>query len=114
MREVIKLMLQDRVGLPPPRLDSEIPGCDDGVGLRRFAIGVVDGKRIDSLLLPFLHTHGAEHTDWLLPSPYAFVPLPLKTKLAFLLCSKRAESPVSRLSIMIEIIKPGRILLFAQ
>ena len=110
MREVIKLMLQDRVGLPPASLGSEIPGCDDDIGLRRFPNGVVDCKRIDSLLLPFLDTHGAEHTDWLLPSPYAFVPLPLKTKLAFLLCSKRAESPVSRLTI--EIIK--RIFLLAH
>ena len=109
MREVIKLMLQDRVGLPPTLLDSEIPGCADDCGLRRFAIGVVDCKRIDSLLLPLLHTHGAAHTDWLLPSPYAFVPLPMNTQLAFLRCSKRAESPVSHLSI--GLLK--RILLFA-
>ncbi len=107
MREVIKLMLQDRVGLPPTLSDSEIPGCADDVGLRRFAIGVVDCKRVDSLLLSLLHTHGAAHTDWLLPSPYAFVPLPMNTQRAFLLCSKRA--PVSHLSI--GLLK--RILLFA-
>ena len=41
MREVIKLMLQDQLGLPPSR-DSEIPGCDDDVGLRRFPNGVVE------------------------------------------------------------------------
>jgi hypothetical protein len=40
MRGVIKLMLQDQLGLPPSR-DSEIPGCDDDVGLRRFPNGVV-------------------------------------------------------------------------
>ena len=40
MREVVKLMLQDQLGLPPSR-DSEIPGCDDDVGLRRFPNGVV-------------------------------------------------------------------------
>lgn len=110
MREVIKLVLQDRLGLPPPLLASEIPGCDDDAGTRRFAIGVVDCKKIESLLLPLLHTHGAEHTDWLLPSPYAFVPLPFKRRIAFLLCSKRADSPVSRLSTALM----TRILLFAH
>ena len=95
MGVMLKLMLQDQLGLPP---------------VRQHPIDAQDVKRMESLLLPFLDTHGANHTDWLLPSPYAFVPLPLKTKLAFLLCSKRAESPVSRLSI--EIIK--RIVLFAH
>lgn len=99
MREVIKLVVQDRLGLPPHVAASEIPGCADEAGARRFALGVVDCERVDSLLLPFLHAHGAAHTDWLLPSPYAFVPLPSKTMLAFVLCSKRAESPVSRLPI---------------
>jgi hypothetical protein len=99
MREVIKLVLQDRLGLPPHVPYSEIPGCADEAGVRRFALGVVDCERIDSLLLPFLHAHGAARTDWLLPSPYAFAPLPSKTMLAFVLCSKRAESPVSRLPI---------------
>ena len=36
MREVIKLVLQDRLGLPPPLLASEIPGCDNDAGTRRF------------------------------------------------------------------------------
>jgi hypothetical protein len=74
-------MLQDQLGLPPVRQHSPM--------------GAEDVKRMESLLLPLLAAHPAAYSDWLLPAPYAFVPLPSKFKLAFVLCSKRAESPVS-------------------
>ena len=96
MREVIKLMLQDRLGLSPV--------------LQHSPMDAQNIQRIDSLLRPFLAAHPPVYSDWLLPAPYAFVLLPSKVKRTFLLCSKRAESPVSRLSI--DIIE--RILGFAQ
>jgi hypothetical protein len=81
MGAILKHMLQDQLYSP---------------------MGAEDVKRMESLLLPLLAAHPAS-SDWLLPGPYAFVPLPSKFKLTFVLCSKRAESPVSRLSItMIE------------
>jgi hypothetical protein len=89
-------MLQDRLGLSPVLQHSPM-----------YAQNI---ERIESLLRPFLAAHPAEYSDWLLPAHYAFVPLPSKVKRTFLLCSKRAESPVSRLSI--ELVK--RIFTFAQ
>ncbi len=37
------------------------------------------------------------YSDWLLPATYTFVPLPPEIKLAFVLCSTRAEGPISTL-----------------
>ena len=93
---MLKLMLQDQLGLPPVQQHSPI--------------GAQDVKRMESLLLPFVAAHPAVHAAWLLPPPYAFVPLPSKVKRTFVLCSKRAESPVSQLDI--KTVK--RILGFAQ
>ena len=96
MGAILKLMLQDQLGLSPV--------------LQHSPMDAQDVKRMESLLLPFLAAHPAVCSDWLLPAPYAFVQLPLKVKRTFLLCSRRAESPVSQLSI--ELVK--RILGFAQ
>ena len=95
MAAILKLMLQDQLGLSPV--------------LQHSPMDAQNVESIETLLLPILAAHPARYSDWLLPAPYALEPLPSKVKLAFVLCSKRAESPVSQLSS--RLIK--RILVFA-
>ena len=84
MRAVLKVMLQDQLGLSPV--------------LQHSPMDAQNVESIETLLLPILAAHPARYSDWLLPAPYALEPLPSKVKLAFVLCSKRAESPVRQLS----------------
>ena len=92
----MKLMLQDQLGLSPV--------------LQHSPMDAQNVERIETLLLPILAAHPAGYSNWLLPATFTFVPqCKPKIKLAFVLCSTRAESPVRTLPI--ELIK--RILRFA-
>ena len=90
MAAILKLMLQDQLGLSPV--------------LQHSPMDAQNVERIETLLLPILAAHPAGYSNWLLPATFTFVPqCKPKIKLAFVLCSTRAESPVRTLPI--ELIK---------